>query len=108
MHRLKDRVKIQTAVQVAGSGGGLEESYETIATVWAEIKDTTGKSPIGSVQAKDGGTASIVIRYADFVEKDHFILQLRSAGKDRRFRVVSLRNVAYEYLEIEGEEVFEE
>ena len=56
---LKQRVQIQTPVQVPNSRGGFDLKYETLLTVWAQIKDMSNTAAkfsvmIGAQNQNDG------------------------------------------------------
>lgn len=61
--RLNKRVTIQLNTPTQDSGGGMVDSWGDFATVWAEVKDLSGREFIAAAATNNAVQTKITIRY---------------------------------------------
>lgn len=59
---MQDRIELRKALQTPGADGGFVRSYETLITLWAEVKQVSNSMYIRGVQAEANVTHEVVIR----------------------------------------------
>ncbi len=68
--RLDQRITIQQKTVVRGALGGHDETWSTLATVWAETTDLTGHEIFNAKAMGSAATQLITIRYRTDVRAD--------------------------------------
>ena len=71
---LDQRITIQIKTVVRGSLGGHDETWATLATVWAQTLDMTGREIFQAKAMGSSSTMLITIRYRNDVKADQRIL----------------------------------
>jgi SPP1 family predicted phage head-tail adaptor len=61
--RLRHRVAIERPVSTRDDFGGVVESWQTVATVWAEIHPLSGREFLAAQSTQAGVTTRITIRH---------------------------------------------
>ena len=61
--RLRHRVAIERPVSTRDDFGGVIESWQTVATVWAEIHPLSGREFLAAQSTQSGVTTRITIRH---------------------------------------------
>ena len=85
--KLRHRVELQTRGDSPNAGtGGLDETYSTVATVWAHVESISGARYLASQQVEDVITHSVTTRY----RSDYETLKYIHWGT-RRFRIKTVR-----------------
>lgn len=101
--RLTQRITIEQPATTADGQGGQSISWQTLATVWAEVlpQRSGGDERVMGEQLQAKVTHRVTIRYRDDVLPKH---RISHAGK--HYNIRSIRNVqsANVLLEIEAEE----
>lgn len=67
--QLKDRITIQNYVRTPDGYGGYDETWQDIATVWANIKPLRGREFFQAQQIQSEITHKITIRYRNDIDK---------------------------------------
>lgn len=67
--QLKDRVTIQNYVRTPDGYGGYTETWQDIATVWANIKPLRGREFFQAQQIQSEVTHKITIRYRNDIDE---------------------------------------
>ena len=121
--RLKYRVQIGTPVQTPNDDGGLDFSFDDVATIWMGFKtisERAGGKYVGGKQVTETATHEFICRAlaassalgADLMplKSNYFLfLQKGSIRKGRLFRIHEIMNVLEqdEYFSIIAEEIEE-
>ena len=71
---LDQRITIQIKTVVRGNLGGHDETWATLATVWAQTLDMTGREIFQAKAMGSAATMLITIRYRNDVKADQRIL----------------------------------
>ena len=89
-------------MESADGAGGVVRSYQSVATLWAEVTPISAARAIEAERAGARVTHRIGIRFADDITTRH-----RFRDGDRAFRIVSLRDRdgRKRFLSIEAEEM---
>ncbi len=95
--RLDQRITIQQKTVVRGALGGHDDTWATLATVWAETTDMTGREIFNAKAMGSAATQLITIRYRTDVHADmRIIFSNGSMARIEWIRHVSRR----EYMEL--------
>lgn len=99
---LRSRLAVEAPMETDDGAGGVSRSYETIATVWAEVTPVSAARAIEAERTGARVTHRIAIRYFGGITTKH-----RLRDGDRLFRIVSLRDRdgRKRFLSIEAEEL---
>lgn len=94
---LRDRVTIQNFIRTPDEYGGYTETWQDIATVWANIKPLRGREFFQAQQIQSEVTHKITIRYTDIVKPTS-----RIKYNNRIFEIKSIIDVdnRHRFLEI--------
>jgi len=136
--RLRERIQIREADQDANDDGGFDQTYSTLLTIWAELKEINfvgrGSEAVGGEQVNEAITHNFTIRriavstlgtnYASGFDTDfdiiadltnlktsyYIFVQRSSTTKGRLFRIRSVKDVGErrEYLTVGCEEIEEQ
>lgn len=66
--RLDRRVQIQAPTVTRGELGGAEETWATLATVWAQVRTLNGKETVIAQQVQSQASVVVTLRYRTDVE----------------------------------------
>lgn len=72
--RLDQRITIQQKTVARGALGGHAETWSTLATVWAETVDMTGREIFNAKAMGSAATQTLTIRYRTDVKEDMRVL----------------------------------
>jgi SPP1 family predicted phage head-tail adaptor len=99
---LNRRLTLEAPVESADGTGGVVRSFETVATLWAEVTPISAARAIEAKRAGARVTHRIGIRFADDITTRH-----RFRDGDRIFRIASLsdRDGRKRFLQVEAEEM---
>ena len=99
---LNRRLTLEAPVESADGAGGVMRSFETVATLWAEVTPISAARAIEAERAGARVTHRIGIRFADDITTMH-----RFRDGERIFRLVALRDRdgRKRFLSIEAEEL---
>jgi SPP1 family predicted phage head-tail adaptor len=99
---LRHRLALEAPVESADGAGGVTRSYETVATLWAEVAPLSASRAIEAERPGGQVTHRIGIRFADDITTKH-----RFRDGNRVFRIVLLRDRdgRKRFLTIEAEEI---
>lgn len=86
--RLKHRITFQKLVNSKNEYGELENSWNDVITVWAEVRPTTGRSFFNAKQINSEISHSVYIRYRNGLSPN-----MRIKFKGRIFEVLYIMNV---------------
>ncbi|WP_069649642.1 phage head closure protein [Caloranaerobacter ferrireducens] len=94
---LRDRVTIQNYVRIPDGYGGYTETWQDVATVWANIKPLRGREFFQAQQIQSEVTHKITIRYTDAVN-----ITSRIKYKNKTFEIKSIIDIdnRHRFLEI--------
>ncbi len=71
---LDQRITIQTLTVVRGALGGHDETWSTLATVWAQTLDMTGREIFQAKAMGSSSTMLVTIRYRSDVKASQRVL----------------------------------
>jgi SPP1 family predicted phage head-tail adaptor len=99
---LNRRLTLEAPVEGADGAGGVVRSFETVATLWADVTPLAAARAIEAERAGARITHRIGMRFADDITTRH-----RFRDGERVFRIVSLRDRdgRKRFLAIEAEEI---
>jgi len=136
--RLRERIQIRKASQDANDDGGFDQTYTTLLTIWAELKEAAfvgrASQSVGGEQVNEAITHNFTIRrvavdtlgtaFASAFDTDYdniadltplktsyyIFVQRSSTTKGRLFRIRSVADVRErrEYLKVSCEEIEEQ
>lgn len=72
--KMDRRITLQTATTTRGELGGHAESWATLATVWASIRDLKGREVFNAQQAGSTVSKIVTIRYRSGISADLRVL----------------------------------
>ena len=97
---LDRRLVLQAPVDSDDGSGGVTRSYQTVATLWAQVTPVRSRADVSADSLAAIVTHSIVIRAPRAISTLH-----RFQDGERSFRVVAYRDSAdRRFLEIDAEE----
>lgn len=85
--RLRHRITIEEPVLTPDGGGGFTKTWQTVATVWAEITPSRGRESFNHGVLEATGTHRIIIRYRDGITP-----VMRVVSGSRHFNIRSIIN----------------
>ncbi|MGE3987139.1 phage head closure protein [Pseudorhodoplanes sp.] len=99
---LNRRLTLEAPVESADGAGGLMRSFESVATLWAQVTPVSAARTLEAERLGARVTHRIGIRFADDITTMH-----RFRDGARIFRIVSLRDRdgRRRFLSIEAEEI---
>lgn len=68
--KLRHRVEIQKKQRVSDGGGGWEDAWVSIATVWARVEPLSAREFVAAQSVQSQISARITIRYRDDITSD--------------------------------------
>lgn len=96
-------IEIQSLTTIRDSFGGVVETWATIDTVWAQIKDLEGREYFLAQQARSEVTVKIVIRWRDNLlpqatrikegSRVYDILSVAERGRRDRLEIMAKRRI---------------
>ena len=86
--RLKHRVIFQKLINSKNEYGELEDRWNDVITVWAEVRPTTGRSFFNAKQINSEISHSVYIRYRNGLSPS-----MRIKFKERIFEILYIMNV---------------
>jgi SPP1 family predicted phage head-tail adaptor len=100
--RLNQRLTLEAPIESADGAGGVARSFETVATLWAEVTPLSAARVFEAERLCARITHRIGIRFSPGITTRH-----RLRDGDRVFRIVSLRDRdgRRRFLQIEAEEI---
>ncbi|BBE50898.1 Head-tail adaptor [Ferriphaselus amnicola] len=72
--RLDRRITLQQKTAARGALGGHQEVWSNLATVWAEVRDLSGREIFNAKAVGSAATRVATIRYRADVKADHRVL----------------------------------
>ena len=99
---LNRRLTLEAPVDSADGAGGVVRSYETVATLWAEVTPVSAVRALEAERLGASVTHRIRLRFSDDITIRH-----RFREDSRVFRIVALRDRdgRKRFLQIEAEEI---
>lgn len=95
--RMDQRVTLQSKTVGRGALGGHQEVWTAFATVWAEVRDLTGREIFNAKSVGSASTQLITLRYRSDVHNDQHVV----LPGGRVVRIEWLRRTErHEYLEL--------
>ncbi len=88
--RLNRRLQLEVPLRVSDGGGGFEEIWQPLGTLWAELRPRTGRSTTGEVGAVSVAGFRITVRAAPEGHSARPVAGQRFAMGTRRFRIESV------------------
>lgn len=86
--RLRHRVQLQKLVAVDDGGGGVEEDWVDVATVWAAVEPVRGRERLEAMQLEAAVDHRVVIRYRPDIDGRN----MRALHRGRAFHVEAVVN----------------
>jgi SPP1 family predicted phage head-tail adaptor len=97
---LSQRLVLEAPGEVDAGAGGVTRSYQTAATVWAQLTPLRGRAEVAADSLAALVTHRIVVRWPRTLTTLH-----RFRDGTRTFRIVAFRDTAdRRFIEIEAEE----
>jgi len=99
---LREKIDIQSVTSTKDSIGSPVQSWNTIATTWAEVRQASGSETFRRQQMQAGATWTIIVRYRSDLRP-----QMRVLWRNRTFQIRSLENsdMRRRFLELACEEL---
>lgn len=100
--KLRHRVALQARAQTPGGSAAIDDTYSTVATVWAAVEQIEGGAFVAGQQTEERVTHKVTIRHRTDVEAWRYLL-----WDSKRFRVHERRDAddRQRFLEILAEEM---
>ncbi len=97
----RSRLALEAPVEAPDGAGGVTRSYESVATLWAEVAPASARESVEAGKRGQTITHRIAMRFSADITTQH---RLRDGA--RIFRIVSLRdrNGRKRFLDISAEE----
>lgn len=86
--RLRHRVNLQSATTTRDAGGGVTESWSTVAQIYCDIKPVSGSERYRQGKVQESLTHEIVMRHRTGIDTNY-----RINFESRNFNVRSIRNI---------------
>lgn len=86
--RLRSRVDLEKAAVTRDAGGGITESYSTIAQIYADIRPSGGDEAYRQGKVKDKVTHKIYVRYRSDIRPEY-----RIKYESRIFQIKNIINI---------------
>jgi SPP1 family predicted phage head-tail adaptor len=97
--QLNRRLALEAPVETPDGAGGVTRSYVTVATLWAAVEPAGAREGVFAERLGATVTHRIVLRFSADITLAH---RLRDGA--RVYRIVTVRERARRWLEIEAEE----
>ena len=72
--RLDRRVKLQQKTAARGELGGHQEVWRDLATVWAEVRDLSGREIFNARAVGSAATRIVTMRYRPDIQAEHRVV----------------------------------
>ncbi len=100
--RMNRQITIESPTMTANGAGGFTTSWNTFATVWAEVVPATGREIFDSDHMEEVQYATFTIRYLDGVTPT---MRISFSGDYYNIRSIINSGLKNEMLEILGEKM---
>tara|TARA_R100000773_G_C4221020_1_gene119849 strand:+ start:1661 stop:1987 length:327 start_codon:yes stop_codon:yes gene_type:complete len=86
--RMRYPVTLQSPTVTRDAGGGLTESYTTLATLFADIRPVSGSEKYRQGKLQESVTHEIIVRYRSDIATNYRIVY-----ESRNFNIRNIRNI---------------